>query len=326
MDSIAHYYREINGGFLNKNWHHGFEIYYKVEKDDDDEPQFLKFADYTTANHARIKQLMENDDRQEFFIHETELVKYYKEFLIGNLKEARDEGGASADLLEKAYHVAVLIMKEYFENIGSPRVLRTVDEVIAMLEGCLAKGDLEFFDVFKITDKTNHSHTHCVNLSLYSMTIFSKLKMKPEVVREVGLGAMLCDIGKKSVPYKILNKTEELTPDERKQIRKHPSAGKKILNDMKCYSENILRMAAEHHEKFSGEGYPFGLAGEKISLYARMAAIIDCFNAMTSERAHRKAITPFEALNKMKNEMPGHFDDRIFVNFVKILASKQVAN
>ena len=94
---------------------------------------------------------------------------------------------------------------------------------------------------------------------------------------------------------------------------------------MKCYSENILKMAAEHHEKYDGTGYPFQLKGEKISLYARVCGIMDVFGALTSPRANRPGMTPFAALTEMKNNMEGHFDMRILVNFIKILADAAAA-
>ena len=94
---------------------------------------------------------------------------------------------------------------------------------------------------------------------------------------------------------------------------------------MKCYSENILRMVAEHHEKFDGTGYPFELKGEKISLYASICNIMDVFGALTAPRKNRPGMTPFAALTEMKNNMEGQFDMRILVNFIKTLADAAAA-
>ena len=84
-------------------------------------------------------------------------------------------------------------------------------------------------------------------------------------------------------------------------------------------------MAAEHHEKYDVTGYPFQLKGEKISLYARVCVIMDVFGALTSPRTNRPSMTPFSALTEMKNNMEGHFDMRILVNFIKILADTAAA-
>ena len=157
------------------------------------------------------------------------------------------------------------------------------------------------------------------------MALANKLKMKPEAVREIGLGGMLFSIGKKNIPYDVIIKEGELSPEEFQMLRKLPSATRKILNDMKCYSDNIMKMALEHREKFDGTGYPFQMKGEKISLYARVVSIMDVFGALTAARPTRKALTPFTAVNEMKNNMTGHFDTRILINFIKILADAAAA-
>ncbi len=325
MDSIAHFYREINSGFLNKSCGQGFEISYLAEYDDNDQPLFRKFVDYTPENHEKIKKMMEGDDCMEFFIHETDLIRYYDNFKIKSLSEALKNGEPPKAVLKSAYLLNEQIIKEYFENIGSSRVLRTLEELVTVIQDCLAQGKLEFIDVFLITKKDFHSYTHCANTGVYCMALANKLKMKPEAVREIGLGGMLFGMGKKSIPYEILQKEGELSPEDFQVIRKIPSATRKILNDMKCYSDNILKMAVEQREKFDGTGYPFQLKGEKISLFARVVGIMDAFGALTSSRANRKALTPFAAVNEMKNNMAGHFDTRILVNFIKILADAAAA-
>jgi len=325
MDSIAHFYREINSGFLNKSCDQGFEISYLAEYDDNDQPLFRKFVHYTPENHEKIKKMMDGDDCVEFFIHETDLIRYYKDFRIKTLSDALKNGESPKKVLKSAYLLNEQILKEYFENIGSSRILRTLENLISVIQDCLAQGKLEFIDVFLITRKDDHSYTHCTNTGMYCMALANKLKMKPEAVREIGLGGMLFSIGKKSIPYDVIIKEGELTPEEFQLIRKLPSGSRKILNDMKCYSDNIMKMALEHREKFDGTGYPFQMKGEKISLYARVVSIMDVFGALTAARPNRKALTPFTAVNEMKNNMTGHFDTRILINFIKILADAAAA-
>jgi len=325
MDSIAHFYREINSGFLNKSCDQGFEISYLAEYDDNDQPLFRKFVHYTPENHEKIKKMMDGDDCMEFFIHETDLIRYYNEFRIKTLSDALKNGESPKKVLKTAYLLNEQILKEYFENIGSSRILRTLENLISVIQDCMAQGKLEFIDVFLITRKDDHSYTHCTNTGMYCMALANKLKMKPEAVREIGLGGMLFSIGKKSIPYDVIIKEGELTPEEFQLIRKLPSGSRKILNDMKCYSDNILKMALEHREKFDGTGYPFQMKGEKISLYARVVSIMDVFGALTAARPNRKALTPFTAVNEMKNNMTGHFDTRILINFIKILADAAAA-
>ena len=142
MDSIAHFYREINSGFLNKSWTQGFEISYLAEYVDNDQPLFRKFVHYTPENHEKIKKMMEGDDCMEFFIHETDLIRYYKDFRIKTLSDALKNGESPKKVLKTAYLLNEQILKEYFENIGSSRILRTLENLINTIQDCMAQGKL----------------------------------------------------------------------------------------------------------------------------------------------------------------------------------------
>jgi HD-GYP domain-containing protein (c-di-GMP phosphodiesterase class II) len=208
--------------------------------------------------------MMEGDDCMEFFIHETDLIKYYKNFKVEQLQKALNNDPPKI-VLRKACLLTEQVIKEYFENIGSTRILRTLDDLVKIIQECMERGDLEFIDVFHGAKKDYHAYTHCANTAMSYMALANKLQMKPDTIHEIGLGGMLFDIGKKDISYDVLMKKGELEPEDIQHIRKYPSVAKKSLNDMKCYSENIFKMVAEHHEKFDGTGYPFQLKGDKIS-------------------------------------------------------------
>ncbi|NIP99828.1 MAG: HD domain-containing protein [Nitrospinaceae bacterium] len=276
----------------------------------------MKFASYTPETRERIRSLMASDHRQAIYIHENDLIHYYQNFLIHNLWQSLHYEEPWDRILKKAYQLAKQVLKEYFDNIGSSRILRSLKDVVPVMESAVSKGHLGLAEVYKVTDKENSHAAHCANVGLYSTAFGINLGMTGEPLRDLGLGGLLFDIGKKSIPYEILSLDRELTPGEFQAVRKHPSSGKKTLNEMKCFSENILRMASEHHEKLDGTGYPFRLAGEKIAYHARICAVIDVFDALICERYHRKPLSPFQALTEMKDKMKGHFDERILMRFI----------
>ena len=323
ITSIADYYREINRDFLNKAWREGpeigFELFYKTGGGNE-EPLFLKFGDYAPETRAKIQNLMESKENQSLYIHENDLIKYYNEFQIVNLRQVLENEGPSAKVLSNAYQVCIRLLKEYFDSIGSTRILRSLDEVIEIMRICLTEGKVDTVAVFETTSKENSHSVHCANAGLYNMYFGVQLKLQPTEIRELGLGGMLFDIGKKGIPQNIIEKPGGLTPEEWKHIRKHPSASKKVLNDMHCYSKNILNMAAEHHEKFDGTGYPFGLPGRKISFQAQVCNISDIFSALVCKRYFHEPRSAFEALVEMKNNMPGHFDPKILMSFIQAFA------
>jgi len=325
-NSIADYYREINPTFLKRAWHNSptldFELFYKTESGGS-EPLFLKFATYDPKTRKKIQQLMAGRENHNLFIHETDLIKYYDEFLIENLRKNVKREEPFEKILADAYQISRNILEEYFENIGSTRILRCLNKVVEIMTLCMTEGKLEPVDVFEITSKDNTHPAHCSNAGLYNIFFGIQLELPPAEIHELGLGGMLYDIGKKWIPLNVLEKREELSPEDWQTIRKHPSAGKKVLNDMKCYSQNILKMAAEHHEKYDGSGYPFGLQGNQISFPAQVCAISDVFNALVCKRYYHEPRTAFEALIEMKDNMPGHFDPQILVNFIRAFARPQ---
>ena len=320
-DSIAQYFRPINPTFLDKSWGDGFELYYKTEEEGQE--QFLKYADYTPDVRDKILQILQEQNHQQLYIHETDLLKYYKQVLLKNLqKDLADKKLSSSQAMQKVYPIASRILSEYFGFYASVRILRALDDIPGILVPFMAKEALPFPKVYKLTSKQNHAHAHCLNVGLYCLNLGVHLNMSEKDLEELFLGGMLADIGKITIPEEILNKKKELDMEELHFVHKHPSAGRKILNDMKCYSESILLMAAEHHENFDGSGYPFSKAGDKISQFARICKIMDVFNALTSERAYHKPLDPPKALSKIKNEMLNEVDQALLAEFILSIGPK----
>ncbi len=322
--SIADYYREINRDFLNKAWQDGpqlgFELFYKASNGGES-PRFLKFGTYDPETREKIRNLVGAEDSQSLYIHENDLIHYYNDFLIVNLRQALERQEPYENVLADVYQVSYRILQEYFDSIGSTRILRSLKEVVEIMQLCMSQGKLGAGSVFKIISNENTHSSHCANAGFLNIFFALQLKLSPAETRELGLGGMLYDIGKKNIPLGVLKKKEELSKEDWQHIRKHPSASRKILNDMKCYSQNILLMAAEHHEKYDGTGYPFRMAGEKISFPAQVCAITDVFNALICNREHREPRSTFETLVEMKNKMPGHFNPTTLLNFIKAFAS-----
>lgn len=167
-----------------------------------------------------------------------------------------------------------------------------MDELVQILETQLRGANLNFTALFGLLEKDPAAYTHSENVGFLSDFLGIKANMNSESVKELSLGGMFFDIGKKEVAYDIITKTSELSIDEFKAVRKHPATGKKILNDMKCYSKNILAMAVEHHEKFDGTGYPASLTNEKITPFAKICSIMDVFSSLTCDRDHRDLFMP----------------------------------
>ena len=150
------------------------------------------------------------------------------------------------------------------------------------------------------------------------MTAFARtLEVPHETIREIAVGALLHDVGKARVPDEILNKPGKLTDAEFDRMKSHVVQSKIILQATPGISPIALDVAAQHHERFDGSGYPNKLAGQGISLYGRMGAIVDVYDAITSDRVYHKGMAPTEALRKLLDWSANHFEPRLVKAFIR---------
>ena len=163
----------------------------------------------------------------------------------------------------------------------------------------------------------DYTYMHSVAVCALMIALARQLGLNDENTREAGLAGLLHDIGKMAVSSSILNKPGKLTDDEFVSIKEHPAAGHKILLEAKGVSDIALDVCLHHHEKMDGSGYPKGLSGDAISLYAKMGAVCDVYDAITSNRPYKACWCPAESLRKMSEWSKGHFDEKVFQAFVR---------
>lgn len=165
--------------------------------------------------------------------------------------------------------------------------------------------------LYQTADIRSHddcTFTHSINVCVLSTMVGHAFGYRPEQLRSLALGALLHDIGKTPIPLSVLNKPGPLTPDEMTLVKTHARLGFEILRTTPDFTFIPLQIALQHHERFDGSGYPQGLQGEEIYEYARIVAIADVYDALTSDRPYKKAYTPDIAHRIMTKKSPGHFD------------------
>lgn len=170
-----------------------------------------------------------------------------------------------------------------------------------------------------LMEKSFETREHCDRLADFSYRLGREVGLKEEELVALELLSELHDIGKISVDTKILTKPDALTRDEWTEIKKHPEAGYRIartLPELNHIADYILA----HHERWDGKGYPQGLAGEQIPMLSRIITIVDSFDAMTNDRAYRKAKSVNEAVEEIKREAGRQFDPQLAEVFVEIVA------
>ncbi|TDF39678.1 HD-GYP domain-containing protein [Alteromonadaceae bacterium M269] len=167
---------------------------------------------------------------------------------------------------------------------------------------------------------------HSLNCSIL-MAVFAKhLGFDKELIEELSLAGLLMDTGMATLPSDILSKAGPLTKQERSIVNTHVDIGLEIIEQSDETSDNIMNVVASHHERLDGSGYPEGKSNDEISIYGRMAAIVDTYDALTSNRPYRSALNPTAALKQLLSQYTGKLDQSLVQQFIKCLGVHPVGS
>ncbi len=173
------------------------------------------------------------------------------------------------------------------------------------------------YQMTALQDYDNYTYKHCLRVAMISLGICKEMKFTQAQIKEVLISALLHDIGKSNIDHNIVGKTSKLTDEEFTEIKKHPRLGYEILKNSGCYSENVLAGVLFHQEKYDGSGYPLKLKKDKIPLIARILAVADVFDALTSERPYRDPWSMTETEEYMFGGCETHFDYDVVCAFLR---------
>ncbi|HHU81909.1 MAG TPA: HD domain-containing protein [Firmicutes bacterium] len=164
----------------------------------------------------------------------------------------------------------------------------------------------------------NYLFSHSVNVAILTLLVGEVLGYSKKELQELGAAALLHDLGMLSIPQEIWQKRGTLSPDEQAEIRKHPVYGEELLRT-KGFSEEVIRVAREHHERYDGSGYPGGKREKDISFKARILAVTDVYDACISFRPYREQMTPQQALEQLLSEKE-KYDPGVLNAFISVMA------
>lgn len=177
-----------------------------------------------------------------------------------------------------------------------------------------------------LKDVDEYTFIHSVNVAFYSMLIGRWMKMSEDEMKVLIQAGVLHDIGKMKVDNNILNKPGRLTYDEFEEMKKHTIYGYNIIKEKSYIDDNIKKTILSHHERMDGSGYPYGLSGDNINLYARIIAIADTYDAMTSNRVYKKKVTPFKSFNMFLTEGLSIYDIKILNIFLNNISTYYIGS
>jgi putative nucleotidyltransferase with HDIG domain len=202
-------------------------------------------------------------------------------------------------------------------RLGKAIEVGAAQELVEEISNSVMRNAHALISLARLKNADEYTYMHSVAVCALMIALARQLNLPESTVREAGLAGLLHDIGKIGIPDKILNKPGKLTDDEFTIIKSHPEIGAKILLEGSQVGAMVMDVVLHHHEKVDGTGYPHRLSGANISLYAKMGAVCDVYDAITSNRPYKKGWSPAEAIRKMAEWSKGHFDETVFQAFVK---------
>jgi HD-GYP domain-containing protein (c-di-GMP phosphodiesterase class II) len=242
------------------------------------------------------------------------------EFVASMPFEAEDTRSNEAALLEAAalYRRSVPKISSMF---AEARLGRAVDaskceELVDEISESVLRNPGALISVVRLKRRDEYTYMHSVAVCALMVALGQQLGLQGRQLKEAGMAGMLHDIGKILVPDSILNKPGKLTDAEFSAMKRHPELGHDLMSGGAALGPMVLDVCLHHHEKIDGSGYPHGLRGDQISIFAKMGAVCDVYDAITSVRPYKAGWDPGEALRRMA-EWKGHFEPRVFQAFVK---------
>lgn len=215
---------------------------------------------------------------------------------------------------------ALQTVRSFYDAARLGHLQQQNNEMAALVEDIsrsIVSNSAALLTLVRLRSRDEYTYLHSVAVAVLMVGLAQQLGLPEEQVRDAGIGGMLHDIGKMMVPLEILNKPGRLTPEEYETAKIHPAEGYALLRRVGT-SQGVLDAALHHHEKMDGSGYPRGLAGTDIPLMARMGAICDVYDALTSERSYKTPWSPPAALSSM-SEWKGHFDPQLLRTFIEMV-------
>ena len=219
-------------------------------------------------------------------------------------------------------------MQEILEDLSQGKATSIVplgQNVSQMAEEVKAHKEL-VIPLIQLKKHDDLTFTHSLNVAVISLFIAKFLGLKDEELTNLGLGALLHDLGKLVIPPEILNKPSKLSEEEYEIVQKHPLSAKNILDEKTQLSEKVKEIPLQHHERIDGSGYPFHLTKEEISIFSRIVAVADIYEALTSDRPYRKALPIPEVIEYLMGNNGYRLDDRVVTTFIRHLSPYQVGD
>ena len=229
-----------------------------------------------------------------------------------------------ADELGRAAHICRQSRQAVISMFEEARMGKAVDtggarQLVEDITDSVTRNPDALISLARLKTADAYTYMHSVAVCAMMVALARQLGLDGQQTRTAGIAGLMHDLGKAAMPMDVLNKPGKLTEAEFAIIKTHPQEGHRLLQASANVDPMVLEVCLHHHEKTDGSGYPHGLKGDEISLFAKMGAVCDVYDAITSNRPYKSGWDPAHSLRKMAEWANGHFDAKVFQAFVKSL-------
>lgn len=225
-----------------------------------------------------------------------------------------DEFKKAAVLCEQSRKAVTSMFEE--ARMGRALSTQTARALVSEISDSVARNPGALISLARLKTADDYTYLHSMAVCALMIALARQLGLDSAQVHQAGLAGLLHDVGKMAVPAQVLNKPGRLTDAEFSIVQRHPAQGVELLAQSRV-DDAVLDVCLHHHEKMDGTGYPERLRADQISLFARMGAVCDVYDAITSNRPYKDGWDPAESIHRMAQWAPGHFDPKVFQAFVR---------
>lgn len=255
-----------------------------------DPVKFAALNNKDTGNHFLVKE----DDR-----------KAYKQYVHDQMMSGDLDVQQKAMVLRES---SMTLVEEIFENPDVNTALNSSRPVIQQFVEFMQAEPAAMGHLISLSGHDFYTYNHSLDVGIYSLGLAAAVGFSGKDIEEMGVAALFHDVGKRHVSLDILCKKGPLDDSEWAQMQKHPQFGLMILNENPLVSDAVKAACFEHHESFAGNGYPQQIPGNEIHPFARIVAITDTYDAMTTQRSYNVPLKPHDAVLMMKEKLHGRYD------------------
>ncbi|NTV94130.1 MAG: HD-GYP domain-containing protein [Thiobacillus sp.] len=270
------------------------------------------YIDISRGRDVEVAAPTQAEVRREI---ESRLIRIAEEPATPARTPLAEERQRAARLHSEANQIVHGMIKDI--RLGKQIEMEKIEPLVESMVDSIFRNPDALLPLGRLKDHDNYTFQHSVSVCTLMIAFARGLELDRPTIKEIAIGALLHDVGKAKVPEEILNKPAKLTEAEFGKMKSHVVQSIIILQHTPGVSRIALDVAGQHHERYDGTGYPNKLKGSEISLYGQMGAIVDVYDAITSDRVYHKGMPPTEALGKLLEWSKFHFDPELVRSFIK---------